>query len=91
MLFVCSCNNKLYVVTVEADGIAKYKDVLYTFDTKDGRQTSKTMDRRDAGSNLYLEPQRVLWFQNRLVTALLYGKAFFSIKFTTTLQSQPYE
>jgi hypothetical protein len=83
-------DNKLYVVTVEGDGIAKYKDVLYTFDTKDGRQTSKIMDRQDAGRDLYLEPQRVLWFQNRLVTPLIYGKAFFSIKFRTTLQSQLY-
>ncbi|HVY76007.1 MAG TPA: hypothetical protein VG890_14330, partial [Puia sp.] len=68
-----------------------FKDMLYTFDTHKGTQTSKTMDRGASGQHHFLIPPQTIWFEKTLVTPLLFGTSLSSTLLKTILQSQPYE
>ncbi|MEO6838073.1 MAG: hypothetical protein ABI185_06770 [Ginsengibacter sp.] len=83
-------NDKLYTVTCELAGAAKYKTYLYITNMNDGVTDSKVLEKEDAGKGWTTHASTVMWFNNNFITPFCSGKAFIHLKFETDLQSESY-
>jgi len=83
-------NGKLYTVTCELAGAAKYKTYLYTININDGSMEKRELEKEDAGKGWITNPTTVAWFSNNFITPFSSGKAFIHLKFETDLQSEKY-
>ena len=83
-------NGKLYTVTCELAGAAKYKTYLYIINIKDGSMEKRELEKEDAGKGWITNPSAVAWFSNNFITPFSSGKAFIHLKFETDLQSENY-
>lgn len=83
-------NGKLYTVTCELAGVAKYKTYLYIININDGSMEKRELEKEDAGKGWITNPSTVAWFSNNFIIPFNSGKAFVRLKFETDLQSENY-